>query len=47
MSPGSMYTFSPSTAVNPRLPSTMNLKAKARCRCAGAVSPGLISCNPP
>ncbi len=42
-SPGSMYAFSPATAVYVSLPSMMKRSAAAVCLCARANSPGMIS----
>jgi hypothetical protein len=39
-------TFSPPTAVNAPAPSTMKRNANATWRCARAISPGKINCNP-
>jgi hypothetical protein len=46
MSPRSIITFSPSTAVKPREPSMMKRNANGMCRCARAVSPGRMVCKP-
>src|SRR5581483_7170611 len=46
MSPGSMWNFSPSTAVYAPRPSMMKRIAAGSCRWQGAVSPGFMYCTP-